>query len=182
MLKNRIHNVYIRNLVEWLMAITVALLLFFVIRSFLLRIANVTGNSMEPTLNHGDVVILSRAAWWLSSPKPNDIVAFPYKENPSEYYIKRVIGVPGDVIDIQQYRFVVNGVPLEDAFSAEEIVTLGDIRFPVTVEEGCYFVLGDNRNGSKDSRYSSVGCIPKDQMVGKVILRLWPLKKLGTVR
>ena len=171
-----------RSILEWLAAVITAVLLFFFIRNFVIRVANVTGSSMEPTLNHGDYVILSRFSYIFSEPEPGDIVAFPYRGNPSEHYIKRVIGRPGDIIDLRDYRFVINGEPLDDGFSFEEIVALGDVMFPLTVPEGQYFMLGDNRNGSKDSRYSSVGCVPKKEMLGKVALRVLPIGRFGTVR
>jgi signal peptidase I len=164
----------VRGVIEWTLAIVLAVFLFFVFR-FVIRTAHVTGNSMEPTLNHGDVVVLSKLGYIFGNPKVRDIVAFPYKENPSEFYIKRIIGVPGDEIELRDYKFLVNGVPLEDAFSTEQIIASGDVSFPLTVPQGQYFVLGDNRNQSKDSRFNSVGCIPKEQMVGKVIFTLWPL-------
>ena len=178
----KIPNPYVRSLCEWLLAVAAAVLIFLVVRSFVFRFAHVSGNSMEPTLNHGDTVVLSRVHYLFGEPKKGDIVAFPYKENPSEYYIKRVIGVPGDVIDLTDYRFTVNGVPLSDEFSSEAVLALGDVRFPLTVEDGRYFVLGDNRNGSKDSRYAAVGCVPKGQMVGKVVLRVWPHTAFGGVK
>jgi signal peptidase I len=181
MRKIPIANPYVRSLLEWLLALTLALFLFLVLRNYVFRIAHVTGNSMEPTLNHNDMVILSRLSFLPSGPQPGDIVAFPFKENPSEYYIKRVIGLPGDEIDIQNLRFVVNGIPLEDKFSHEIIISAGDVSFPYTVEDGRYFVLGDNRNGSKDSRFLSVGSIPREELVGKVVLRFWPIQDLGTV-
>ncbi|MDR1664418.1 MAG: signal peptidase I [Clostridiales bacterium] len=174
---DRIQNPIARNLVEWLLILLVAVFLFLILRFFVFRIANVDGDSMEPTLKDRDLVVLSRLTYFFTDPKPGEIVAFPYKENPSDYYIKRIVGSPGDVIDLVDRRFMINGEPLEDDFSEEAIISLGDARFPITVPEGQYFVLGDNRNGSKDSRFSSVGCIPKEKMVGKVIFRLWPFKR-----
>ena len=182
MFKTLVPNEKLRNLIEWLMAVLLAVLLFFFLRAFLLQTAHVVGNSMEPTLNHGDYVLLSKAGYIFSDPMPGDIVAFPYQQNPSEYYIKRVIGCPGDVIDFEDSHFIINGVPLNDGFSDADIISQGDIRYPLTVEDGLYFVLGDNRNGSKDSRYHSVGCVPKAQMLGKVVFRTMPFRLIGPVK
>jgi signal peptidase I len=172
---------FYKGVLEWLFAIGLAVLLFFVVRNFLFRVAHVTGHSMEPSLNHGDMLILNRFSYLFSDPRLGDIVAFPYPEDPSEYHIKRIVGLPGDVIDLRDSRFFVNGEPLDDAFSHEPVLALGDMVFPITVEEGHYFVLGDNRNGSKDSRFSAVGTIPKRELVGRVLVRFWPFNNLGRV-
>lgn len=181
MLKARIPNPILRGIVEWLLAIALAALLFFVVRSFIFRVAHVTGNSMEPTLSHGDMVVLNRLSYLFTSPRVGDIVAFPFPEDPSEFYIKRVIAVPGDIVDLQGGIFIINGQPLDDAFSQEPTVSFGDIGFPITIEEGRYFVLGDNRNGSMDSRFSSVGNVTARDMVGRVAIRIYPFNRLGQV-
>jgi signal peptidase I len=181
MLKNRIANPIVRSLVEWLLSLALAFLLFFILKNYVFRLANVTGSSMEPTLMHNDMVLLSRLSYRFSEPEAGDIVAFPFKENPSEFYIKRVIGMPGDEIDLIDQQFLINNEPLSDMFSRDIIFSTGDVHFPFIVAEDCYFMLGDNRNGSKDSRFSSVGSIARDEMVGKVMLRVWPLHSLGTV-
>jgi len=181
MLKNRIPNPIIRGAVEWLLAIALAALLFFVVRSFLFRTAHVTGNSMEPTLSHGDMVVLNRLSYLFFDPRVGDIVAFPFAEDPSEFYIKRVIAAPGDIVDLRNGLFYVNGEPLDDAFSYYPTVSFGDIRFPITIEDGRYFVLGDNRNGSMDSRFASVGNIRARDMVGRVAIRFYPFNRFGTV-
>ena len=181
MLKNRIQNPTLRTIAEWLISIGLAVLLFLVVRSFLFRVAHVTGKSMEPTLNHGDMVVLNRFSYLFSSPRVGDIVAFPYPEDPSEFYIKRVIAVPGDTVDLQEGAFVINDSPLDDYFSSETIISMGDVIFPITIEDGRYFVLGDNRNGSMDSRFSTVGTVPAQDMVGRVSVRVWPIGRFGRV-
>ena len=181
MFKNRIANPVVRSLVEWLLSFALAFLLFFVFRNYVFRLANVTGSSMEPTLMHNDMVLLSRLSYRFASPEAGDIAAFPFKENPSEFFIKRIIGLPGDEIDLVSQQFLINGELLDDMFSRDVIFSVGDAQFPLIVPENCYFMLGDNRNGSKDSRFSSVGCIAKDEMVGKVVLRVWPLTGIGSI-
>jgi len=181
MLKNRIQNPIIRGIAEWLLAIAVAALLFVVVRSFLFRIAHVTGSSMEPTLSHGDMVVLNRLSYIFTTPRVGDIVAFPFPEDPSEFYIKRIIALPGDVVDLHEGIFFINGQAIDDAFSQMPTVSLGDVQFPITVEDGLFFVLGDNRNGSMDSRFSSVGNVPARDMVGRVAVRIYPFNRLGRV-
>ncbi|MCL2361002.1 MAG: signal peptidase I [Defluviitaleaceae bacterium] len=181
MLKKRISNPVVRGLVEWAIAIGLAFLLFFVLRMYVFRVAHVSGESMHPTLHDGDRVILNRAAIVFGEPQVGDIVAYPYPGNPSEYHIKRVIGVYGDVVDFVNGGFIVNGTPLEDDFSHEVVWSMGNVYFPLTVEEGRVFVLGDNRNASKDSRYSTVGTVANDDIIGRVLVRIWPFDSLGQV-
>jgi len=181
MIKTRIANPFVRGLVEWILAIGLAVILFFVLRMFLFRVAHVSGFSMAPTLSDGDRVILNRAAVVFGTARVGDIVAFPYPNNPSEYYIKRVVGVSGDVVDLINGSFYVNGEPLVDAFSHAPIWSTGNVMFPITVEDGHVFVLGDNRNSSKDSRYSTVGTISNQDILGRVLVRIWPIGELGQV-
>jgi len=181
MLINRISSPFWRGVAEWAVTLLLAILLFFVMRTFLFRTASVTGNSMMPTLAHGDMVVLNRLSYWFVQPRVGDIVAFPYQGNPSEVYIKRVIAAPGDIVDIQYNRFLVNDQLLDDAFSYPLVFASGDVMFPMEVEDGRFFVLGDNRNASKDSRFTTVGTIPHRDMVGNVLVRIWPLNSLGRV-
>jgi len=181
MINVRIANPVVKGLVEWVLAIGLAVILFFVLRMFLFRVAHVSGFSMAPTLSDGDRVILNRAAVVFGTTRAGDIVAFPYPNNPSEYYIKRVIGVAGDEIDLVSGIFYVNGEPLQDAFSHDTVWSTGNVTFPVTVEEGRVFVLGDNRNSSKDSRYITVGTISNSDILGRVLVRVWPMDALGQV-
>jgi len=181
MFKARIENPFLRGLVEWVVVIGLALLLALVVRTFLFRITRVTGYSMEPSLSHGDVLILNRFTYLFSSPNVGDIVAFPYPKDPSDFFIKRVIAVYGDIVDFQGDQFLINGIPLDDPFSVMPVLSRGDMSFPVTVEEGYLFVLGDNRNVSRDSRCTTVGTLPERDMLGKVFVRFWPLSSFGRV-
>jgi signal peptidase I len=179
MLKNQNIKPFIRNLLEWLFAIGLAVVFFLVARNFLFRMAHVTGSSMEPTLSHGDMVALNRLGWLVSGPRVGDIVAFPYRMDPSENFIKRVIALPGDTVDIVDGAFYINDVRLQDDFATEPIADRWDADFPLVIEEGFVFVLGDNRNGSKDSRFASVGNVPVSDVVGRVSIRVWPLGSIG---
>jgi len=148
---------------------------------------------MEPTLQHGNMVVLNRFSYLFSEPSIGDIVAFPYPQDPSEYYIKRIIAGPGDlvdlrhfsppgqIVDLRHFRFYVNNEPLDDRFSTYPVLVSGDVVFPVLVPENMFFVLGDNRNGSVDSRWQSVGTIYASDMVGRVAIRIWPFNAFGSV-
>ena len=181
MLTRHIENPYLKSLAEWAIAALAALVLFLFMRNFVFRVADVNGHSMEPTLSHGDFVLLSRVGYWFGDPQAGDIIAFPFRENPSEFYIKRITGVPGDVVDFQNNRFLINGEESEYEFARVDVISRGDINLPMTMAEGEYFVLGDNRNSSKDSRYQSVGPVREQDMLGRVVIRFWPPSRFGLV-
>ncbi|MCL2663988.1 MAG: signal peptidase I [Defluviitaleaceae bacterium] len=180
MLKKLIKNDRVRDVVEWILVFAAAYLLFFIVTTFFFRTASVSGNSMEPTLKHNEWVLLGRIGYRFGEPKPGDIVAFPFKDNPSEHFIKRVVAVPGDTVDLIDGFFYVNGELLKISYTGLPVTATGDVEFPVKLTDS-YFVLGDNRDISKDSRYQSVGCIAKKDMVGKVVLRIWPFGAFGKV-
>ncbi len=173
-------NDLLNSALDWAISILIAVVGFILIRSFIFTNAIVSGVSMEPTFSHGEAVIVSKLSYGFSSPKRADVIAFPYSEDKAQHFIKRIIGLPGDEIELINQRFVVNGEPLQDDFD-EEIYAIGDVAFPVTVPENSYFVLGDNRNQSKDSRYKSVGFVNKKDITGKVVFRIFPFNKLGGV-
>jgi signal peptidase I len=182
MFYNRIQNPILRGAAEWLVSIGLAVLLFFVVRGFIFRTAHVDGGSMSPTLIHGDMLVLNRLTYRLSTPKVGDIVAFLYTEESGEYYIKRIVAAPGDVVDFLDGFFYVNGELLSDDFSEEATLVRGDAEFPVTIAEKNYFVLGDDRNGSQDSRFTNVGTVSANKMVGRAKIRIWPLNRIGLVQ
>ena len=181
MLEKRIKSPVLRAIAEWLISLGLAALLFFALREFVFRTAHVDGSSMMPTLAHGDMIILNRVPYNFSPPRVGDIVAFPNPDNREVYYIKRIIAASGDEVDLRDGVFYINDIPLDDYFSQSPTLSLGDVVFPITVEYERFFVLGDNRNGSQDSRFSSVGNILADDMIGRASLRIWQLGRVGRV-
>ena len=171
----QIQNPKLRELAEWLLALLIAVVIFFILRQFLFRTVRIMGISMEPAFYHGERLIVSKVPYWLAAPDYGDVIAFPYKEDPSQKYIKRIIGLSGDEIDFADNQFTVNSVPIE----GDPINAFGNVIFPLIVPEGTFFVLGDNRNASKDSRYQEVGCVPQKDIVGKAVLRFWPPGRVG---
>ncbi|MFO7295022.1 MAG: signal peptidase I [Caldicoprobacter sp.] len=158
--------------VEWLQSIVIALLLAFLLRMFVFDVVMVEGSSMHPTLESGDRLIVLKLGYRFRHPEHGDIVVFRNPDNPRVNYIKRVIGVEGDRVEIKDGKVYVNGKALVEPYIAEP--TLGE--YPETVvPEGTIFVMGDNRNFSRDSRNSQVGFIPLENVVGKAKIRIWPL-------
>lgn len=145
------------------------------ISNLLLPILRIYGSSMSPTLVNGNIVTALRGG----SYERGDIVAFYYND---KILVKRIVGLPGEVIDIDEDGSVsVDGEPLDEPYLDEKALGECDIELPYQVPEGRYFVMGDNRGVSSDSRSSQVGCVAEEQVIGKLIFRLWPLGGLGTV-
>lgn len=145
------------------------------ISNLLLPILRIYGSSMSPTLVNGNIVTALRGG----SYERGDIVAFYYND---KILVKRIVGLPGEVIDIDEDGSVsVDGEPLDEPYLDEKALGECDIELPYQVPEGRYFVMGDNRSVSSDSRSSQVGCIAEEQVIGKLIFRLLPLDGFGTV-
>lgn len=146
--------------------IVIAAIIVLVVTLF--PVLQVTGNSMEPTLKEGNIVIIRKTDHY----ETGDICAFYYD---NKILLKRVIGVPGDTVDMDDHGNIsVNGELLKEDYITEKNSGDYDIVFPCEVPEDCYFVMGDNRSVSIDSRSSLIGFVDKDKMAGKVLFKLWP--------
>lgn len=138
------------------------------IATLVLPVLQISGNSMAPTLNNGEIVVLFKT----SNPDRGDLCGFYYS---NKILIKRVIGLPGDVIVIDEGGNVfVNGEMLEEPYLSEKSYGECDIEYPFTVPEGEYFFMGDERKSSIDSRNTIIGCVERDNIVGTIFLRVWP--------
>lgn len=176
------------ELVEWIKAIAFALLVAFVIKQFLFTPVLVKGASMMPTLEDQDRVIINKIGPKFKSVDRFDIVVV--KMNEEENYIKRIIGLPGDKIEYKDDQLYINGEKysepyldqykkeLKDSGSLTYDFTLEQILGETTVPEGNYFVLGDNRRVSKDSRVPDVGFIPKEKIMGTTSIICWPIEHI----
>ena len=140
----------------------------------------VEGASMENTLHNGDNLIVDKLSYRFHDPERFDIIVFPFQFQDNTYYIKRIIGLPGETVTIRDGKVYINDSTesLRDDFCPETPV--GDFG-PYEVPEGCYFMLGDNRNVSKDSRYWLNPYVEKDKIIGKAFLRYWPLNKISLI-
>ena len=167
-----------REILEWIVTILVAFVIAMIIRNFIFTVAMVDGESMMPTLTHGDRLIVWRLGY---EPEKSDIIVLQQEGKPP--YIKRIIATEGDVvnIDYNAHTVSVNGTILNEEYILEPTVLRGDVSFPLTVADNHVFVLGDNRNNSSDSRISSVGQVNEDDIMGKAVLRIFPFNKLGSV-
>lgn len=164
---------YKRVLRNTLFVVVVVAALAVLVSSFFVTVLKVTGDSMTPTMNTGEIVIAQNS----TSFEPGDLLAFYYN---NKVLVKRVIGSPGDWINIDDDGNVsVNGVALEEPYVTEKSLDPTDIEFPYQVPENRYFVLGDHRGASIDSRSSVVGCVTKEQLIGKIFFRVYPFDVFG---
>jgi len=165
---------FLTFIVDILETLVLSVLLFVSINAISARI-RVDGDSMEPTLISGEYVIVSKLSYRLGSPQRGDIIVFHPPPNPKEEYIKRVIGLPGDQVTIENGFVSVNGQRLNETYLRAKPNYTGTW----TVPEGQLFVLGDNRNNSSDS--SKWGTVPMDYVVGKAVLVYWPPPAWGLI-
>lgn len=168
--------------ISWTFYMVLILAATFLLVHFVGQRTTVQGISMYPTLNEGDSLIVDKISYQFSDPKRFDVVVFPFQYQDETYYIKRVIGLPGETVQIKEGSIYINGQPLYEAYGQEVIEKAGLASEPITLGEDEYFVLGDNRNNSSDSREPSVGNVSKKNIIGKAFLRVWPVKKFGLIR
>lgn len=159
--------------------ITVIAVVFVV--TFIVQPTTVDGESMQPTLYNHDQLLLDKVSHWFIGYNRDDIIVFPYLYEENKYYIKRIIGLPGETITIKDGSVFVNNIKLEESINAESISETGSTIFPVVVPKNSYFVLGDNRNHSKDSRFTDVGFIKEKDILGKAFIRLYPFVRIGMI-
>lgn len=155
-----------------------AIVIAILIMVFVARAYTVNGDSMLPTLHHGERLLVDKISYRFVEPSRGEIIVFKNPSDTSEQFIKRVLGLPGDKVAIIQGVVYVNDQPIMEDY------TLAPARIgfsPRIVPEGTYFVLGDNRNNSEDSRFSRVGFLPRELIVGRAVWRYWPLNKVNLV-
>ena len=166
----------------WVLEILLVVLLAYGVSHLFFRTVKMQENSMEPTISSGDTMFLDKAAFRIGSPKRGDVIAYRTTDEATEsLHVKRIIGLPGETIQIINGQILVNGQTYVEKKSYPTIIDPGLAADPVTLADDEYFVLGDNRNGSEDSRYASVGNIRSKRIFGKVWLRVWPIRKFGGV-
>ncbi len=170
----------ILSMIGWILFI---FCLVFLVTTYVGQRTRVEGHSMEPALSDGDNLIVDKISYRFHDPERFDIIIFPYQWEPNTYYIKRIIGLPGETIQIDdEGNIYIDGKVLQEHYGLERIKNPGSAREPITLGEDEYFVLGDNRNNSEDSRFTQVGVIHRDDIVGRAWLRIYPFDRIGFIR
>jgi signal peptidase I len=163
---------------DWIVSIVIAVVLAFCIRYFIVEPYLVDGPSMRPTLQNAERLVVNKFIYRFRAPERGEILVFRYPRDPSRDFIKRVIAIPGDTIEIKDGRVFVNQQLMNEPYILSK--TRGD--YPLsTVPEGHIFVMGDNRNNSEDSRFADVGFVPYDLIKGKAVLVFWPFDQFKSL-
>ena len=142
----------------------------------------VSGHSMETTLSDGDNLIVDKISYRFRDPERFEIIVFPFQYEEHTYYIKRIIGLPGETVQVIDGYVYINGEMLDENYGLEVMDDPGIAAEPITLGEDEYFVLGDNRNHSSDSRDPSVGVLHRDDIMGRAWIRIWPFDKFGVIK
>lgn len=154
--------------------VIIFLVLFVVIQLLVVR-TKVTSMSMDPTLREKDNIIVEKVSYFFGEPERFDVVIFPFEDEKGVYFIKRIIGMPGETVQIdEEGTILINGEALEESYGNVVMESAGEAAKPIQLGEDEYFVLGDNRNDNADSRHPLVGNVSGDEIIGRVWIRFWP--------
>lgn len=173
-------NAWKKELAEWIVVVVLAISVAVFINKFILVNARVPSASMENTVMTGDRLFGNRLSYRHSDPERGDIVIFKFPDDESQLFIKRIIGLPGETVEIIEGKVYINGSsePLNEPYLAQEMIgSFG----PYVVPEGAYFMLGDNRNYSADSRFWNNKFVYRDKILGKAVFRYYPLSSFGGI-
>lgn len=176
-----------KSVLKEILSISIYLLLVFcaayLIVTYVGQRTQVSGSSMETTLSDGDHLIVDKISYRFDAPERFDIIVFPFQYDTDTYYIKRIIGMPGETVQIDENgNIYIDGEVLEESYGREVIQSPGRASDPIQLGEDEYFVMGDNRNNSSDSRDPSVGNIHRRDIIGRAFIRIWPLSKFGILK
>lgn len=178
--KKKVNVPIIKEIIIWILEIAIVLGIAFVFVYFIGLRTSVVGQSMAPTLDNRQEILINRFIYSVTDPRPNDIIVFlPNGNEKSHYYVKRVIAVPGDTVQIKDGSVYVNGEPFEEKVETAEILDAELAAEEIKLGEDEYFVLGDNRNNSEDSRYANIGNVKKEYIIGKAWFITSPLEDFG---
>lgn len=172
---------YLYETVSLLLFMAVVYLLCMGLIRYVVQRSVVEGSSMYPTMEDGDSLMIDKISYRFREPERFEIIVFRYPHGQDTYYIKRIIGLPGETVRIQDGRVYINGELLEESYGTDLIRNAGRANQEITLGTDEYFVLGDNRNVSSDSRDPSVGNVSIEQIVGRVMFRVYPFDRFGAV-
>lgn len=159
----------------WAAQIAAVIFLAYFIVYYCVEKTNIIGDSMENTLFANEPIIIDKFSYRVSDPKRFDVIVFKQSGKEHSFYnVKRIIGLPGETVIIKEGDIYIDGEVIEDIVKVEEMINYGLADEEITLEDNEYFVLGDNRNNSEDSRFASIGNITRDEIIGKATLRLSP--------
>ena len=178
--KKKVNIPLIKEIIAWIVEIAIVLVIAFVFVYYIGLRTSVVGSSMAPTLEFKQEILVNRFIYTVSNPKPNDVVVFlPNGNEKAHYYVKRIIGVPGDTVQIKDGAVYVNGELFEEAVETAAILDAELAADEITLTDDEYFVLGDNRNNSEDSRYANIGNVKKEYIIGKAWFVVSPYSDFG---
>lgn len=178
-------NKVMKELLNTGIYLLVVLLSTYLLITFVVQRTQVDGESMTNTLQDGDNLLVEKITYRFSDPQRFDIIVFPPKYEQDTYYIKRIIGLPNETVFIDEDGSIyIDGELLEESYGKEIIDKnhIGIACNPITLGDDEYFVMGDNRNNSRDSRYESVGNVKREDIIGKAWVRIWPLSSFGFLK
>lgn len=165
----------VKEIIIWVICIGLSILAGFLLTKYAIEKTSVIGNSMNTTLNDGEEIIINKLAYKFSTPDRFDVIVFMQEGKEHSYYnIKRVIGLPGEKINIKDGYVYVNGEQITEKIIVDTINNPGLAGEPIVLGEDEYFVLGDNRNQSEDSRFANVSMIKEEEIIGEAWIRLSP--------
>ena len=156
-----------KELGAWLLYILIIIGISYLVITFVGQRTQVSGSSMETTLSDGDQLIVDKISYRFRDPSRYDIVVFPYKYEKNTYYIKRIIGLPGETVQIKDGEIYIDGEKLEEKYETTAIEDAGTASEEITMDGDEYFVLGDNRRNSEDSRMADIGNVKRSEIEGK---------------
>ncbi|MDE6907554.1 MAG: signal peptidase I [Lachnospiraceae bacterium] len=172
----------VKEVLSMALYIAVVLCITFLVVRYVGQRTQVDGHSMENTLFDGDNLIVDKISYHFTDPKRFDIIVFPYHYKEDTYYIKRIIGLPGETVQIRDGEIYIDGAILEEDYGKETMLTSGRAADQIQLGEDEYFVLGDNRNHSEDSRFDDVGNIERSEIIGRAFIRIWPFERFGLLK
>ena len=181
--RKKINLPLVTEVLSWIVELVVVIGLAYVLVSFFGIRTNVVGQAMEQTLENDDDILVNKFAYIISKPKQGDVIVFlPNGNKKSHYYVRRVVAVPGDTVQIKDGALYVNDELYKESTDVASMEDAGIASDAVKLEKDEYFVLGDNRNNSEDSRYANIGNVKRDYIIGKAWFRFSGLGSFGTIK